>query len=640
MQRLHSLSQSILVRLSVGMSLVTLTATAVIVGTVTVSEFLAGKGAAINLAGSLRMQSYQLATVAAIDGASLSGRLAAVDKSLAEFERRLHHPDLIAALPTGHHEPLRATYEGITANWRNLVRPHALAAARGDMPRAHLVAEIDGFVRELNGMVSQLEERVENRVALLRVIQGAGLVLIAVVAFAMFYVLRSDFARPLADLLRVARAVRAGNFDARASHTRDDEIGQLGQAFNVMVADLAKLYSGLEARVNEKTAALARSRRSLELLYRTTSKLAARRSTREVFKEILDDMAQLADIQAATICTHGQGHGQSRGYVVAHGPQGDALDHYCAAGRCGECLKSFLPHDVEVEPETMWMRSIPLIDNGRTYGTLAVGLRHGDTLSDWQMQLLEAVARHLAIALSHRQREEDRHRLSLMEERSIIARELHDSLAQSLAYLKIQVARLLATKDPLLSGTASDILAELRAGLNNAYRQLRELLTTFRLKMDGRGLAAALDDTARDFQSRTGVVLRLTNRLVGPELSPHEEIHVLQVVREALSNIEHHAQARHAWVRLASDMPGRITLSVDDDGVGIVGEDGERHHYGIEIMKDRAAILGGQLDVHRRSGGGTRVAFTFTPSSAIAEASPERTGSVLLVDAIGTGVAQ
>src|SRR5690606_5149734 len=121
----------------------------------------------------------------------------------------------------------------------------------------------------------------------------------------------------------------------------------------------------------------------------------------------------------------------------------------------------------------------------------------------WQQDLLEALAGHIATALSLGERRRQQHRLALMQERATIARELHDSLAQALSYLKIQIGRLqnLIDRD---AGRAplTEVAGELREGVSSAYRQLRELLGTFRLKVDTPGLEPALVNTVAEFRRR------------------------------------------------------------------------------------------------------------------------------------------
>jgi two-component system nitrate/nitrite sensor histidine kinase NarX len=254
--------------------------------------------------------------------------------------------------------------------------------------------------------------------------------------------------------------------------------------------------------------------------------------------------------------------------------------------------------------------SFGVSDQDRRFGILVVELDPDQSLARWQGRLLASLAALIGTALSLHRRQREARRLALFEERCVIARELHDSLAQSLSYLKIQASRL----DALLgAGTeperARPVLAELREGVNNAYRQLRELLTTFRLKMDDRGLNAALEATVAEYRERGTTEIRLDNRLPPLLLNPNEEIHVLQIVREALSNVIRHAGAAHASLRLtASDAGIRVTL--DDDGRGIDPRAVPRGHYGLSIMRERAAGLGGVIEIAPGRHGGTRVRLT------------------------------
>jgi two-component system nitrate/nitrite sensor histidine kinase NarX len=106
------------------------------------------------------------------------------------------------------------------------------------------------------------------------------------------------------------------------------------------------------------------------------------------------------------------------------------------------------------------------------------------------------------------------------------------------------------------------------------------------------------------------------NELSRVELSANEQVHVLQVVREALTNVEHHAHARHAWVALRRANGRRIDVTVDDDGVGIASTQSPQGHFGLAIMRDRARSVGGALTIERREPAGTRVRLEFAPQTA------------------------
>jgi two-component system nitrate/nitrite sensor histidine kinase NarX len=160
------------------------------------------------------------------------------------------------------------------------------------------------------------------------------------------------------------------------------------------------------------------------------------------------------------------------------------------------------------------------------------------------------------------------------------------------------------------------VVQELREGLSSAYRQLRELLTTFRIQFDGRGLALALAETIDELRARTATELSLDFQLGRCPLDPNEEIHVLQIVREALINVVHHAHARHAVVTVRCLDPQGVRVSVRDDGAGMKPRPARVHHYGMVIMHERASTLGGELRVLAPPGGGTEVVLTFVPQSA------------------------
>ena len=267
------------------------------------------------------------------------------------------------------------------------------------------------------------------------------------------------------------------------------------------------------------------------------------------------------------------------------------------------------------------MLTLPLKDTEHHYGVLQLEMPPGKELVQWQIQLLEALSRHIGIAIGTARRTEQSRRLSLLEERAALARELHDSLAQSLAYMKIQVSRLkplLPAADPAsqsgAGSEANEVLAELREGLNSAYRQLRELLTTFRLRIEGEGLGAALQDTVNEFTARGGIPIKLDVHLAGCTLTPNEEIHTLQIVREALSNVLHHARARQAEISVLCNGDGSVSAIVTDDGIGVHQAAGA-HHYGMTIMEERARNLGGQLSVENLPAAGTRVTLHFMPAA-------------------------
>lgn len=609
-------AQSILLRVGLVLGVVTLLVLTVILVATVFTEQSTGKASAINVAGSLRMQSYALATRIAELGAA-AGDDAAVRGAIEDFERRLRSPRLLDGLPSDESDPLRALHGRIAARWEREIRPLALGARADAGRRDAFLAAVDGFVAEINGFVEALEADLESRIQWLRVWLGVAFFVIVVLVIAAIFLLNVEVFQPLSDLLRSARAVRTGSFRARVSSTGPDEMGQLGQAFNTMVEQLARLYGSLEKQVAEKTADLERKNQSLSLLYETTRGLSEKPLDTATLAAVLDSLKRVLGVEGGAICVN-RGDAQ-RGFPLV---RDEAIPgDLCAPDRCADCggCDRLVWRLESTQRGERRIVSVPLIDSGARYGVMPLALVPGKGLEPWQIELAETIGRHIGAALAAAERRQEHQRLALLEERSAIARELHDSLAQSLSYTKIQLTRL----SSLLEGQtgraeAQQVLAELREGVASAYRQLRELLTTFRLKAGGDGLAAALRETVTEFERHSGVRVAVEDELIGIELSANEQIHVLQIVREALTNVEKHARARHVALRLQRADNRTICVTIDDDGVGIDLRGSPRHHFGLAIMRDRAALLGGAIDIGRREGGGTRVQLRFVAATAFA----------------------
>ncbi len=222
----------------------------------------------------------------------------------------------------------------------------------------------------------------------------------------------------------------------------------------------------------------------------------------------------------------------------------------------------------------------------------------------------------ISVQLAQQQRRHD-----LYEERAAISRELHDSLAQSLAYLKIQASRLdqslqnTSEPDPVGS-PPEDILGDLRETLRDAYRQLRELMTTFRLTMHGKSFRHAVRDSVDEFTIRSNIGFELDNAWRDDVLSVEEEMQVLQIIREALYNIVRHSQADHARISLTHH--GNVhRLNIQDNGIGMNAGHRKLRNLGLVIMQERARRLDGAMRIAAPDEGGTQIEITFTPRAMV-----------------------
>ena len=193
--------------------------------------------------------------------------------------------------------------------------------------------------------------------------------------------------------------------------------------------------------------------------------------------------------------------------------------------------------------------------------------------------------------------ERRRQRRELAAERAVLSRELHDTVAQQLSYLQIRASRIQAQlATPGQACAAQPMLAELRVTLQLLHRQVRELIASARLTMDGRTLNEAVQASVDEFARCSGCVFELDNRIPAGLITPEAELQVLQIIREALANVVRHSHARHVQLSLLPRPGGGVEVRVEDDGIGLPDELPESGHFGLRIMRERAAGIGARLE--------------------------------------------
>lgn len=335
----------------------------------------------------------------------------------------------------------------------------------------------------------------------------------------------------------------------------------------------------------------------------------------------------------------------ARGGVIRLVPQGGgAMQLVCAVGLppdilasedlvdsdCGMCGAALRTNDVQVQdapftcarrmgvfatgPDNGPMLAVPLHCRGRAMGVLNLFFGHSTRLPSDIMGLLGPVSEMLDLVLDNAMLEQERLHTSLSAERQMFASEIHDSLAQGLAFMRMRMSLL---QDAIRAGNATQSLKffrDIQESLGEAHAGLRQLITHFRQPVDRNGLVHALESTARTFRDRTGVDLRIDNRVRDLKLPAEQEAHVYQIVREALANVIKHAGASNA--RVVLDTTARsLRVSVEDDGSGARiarrrTASAASEHYGVEIMRERARRIGGRLRIVSAPGKGTQVCLS------------------------------
>jgi two-component system nitrate/nitrite sensor histidine kinase NarX len=609
------LQRSLVARITASLLAIAAMALVSIIVTMTVAGSSRGDAAAINVAGSLRMNTAQI--VAALEryqqqpDAEQQQRVQALGE---RFHQRLTSPELTDVLPeTGAHA-LREQYQLLQARWNEDLATRVSRAVTGSEREIDALGEdLDGLVEDIDALVTLLEQNSEAKLGLLSALQFFFLGLTLVVLVAALYDLRHNLVFPLRQLMVLAREAAHRKFHLRTRFTGRDELALLGQTFDTMAEELGASYADLEARVSCKKVELERSNKAMQVMHDGSRQLyGGGNDLCASAAPMLRRLETLLEIGPIRLSLNDPLNGRDIPILATHSA---SRPTYCRDHDCHACLLDPLPMRLE-ETEERECLLLPVNVGEEMLGTLEIWYPRESPLTESTRRLLNALADQLATAIYLQQRIEEQQQVTLINERTIIARELHDSLAQSLSYLKMQVARLerMQQKDMPYEIQAA-VFDELRTGLDSAYRQLRELLTTFRLKLEGAGLQAALSQTTQEFAKRMGTPVELVFDVPPHLLSPNEEIHVLQVAREALANIHKHARAHWAQVSITF-ADARIRVRIEDDGIGLEDDGSPPMHYGLVIMRDRAETLDGELHLGNRPSGGTLVELTFTPRTA------------------------
>lgn len=517
---------------------------------------------AINIAGSLRMQSYRLAY-------DLDTRSAELERHLQQYQQSLQAPALLKLDRFYVPAEVRDEYLTLRQSWQGLAQQ-----IRAGRTRAYQ-ANVVNHVNQIDHFVSALQHYSELKLTLVAAISVLGYA--AIIGLVLFCIrfMRRQVVAPLQRLVDASQRVQRRDFNHPPLDVRlPNELGVLSQAFTAMTDDLAKLYLSLEHKVQEKTQRLQQANKTLEVLYRCSQALSVRQIDQQAFEQILDIVRQSERLHSIRL-------------EVA-----DSVSQWRLG--CGEPA-----------PAGAWQR-LPILQDGKILGELR-----------WQAcecpphpHLMQSLANMLSRAVYFNRAQKQHQQLALMEERATIARELHDSLAQALSFLRIQLTLLKRSVNDN-PAQAREIIDDVERTLADAYRQLRELLATFRLNIQEADLHGALQQLLQPLKALSSARIQLHCRLSSQALNAQQQVHALQIVREAVLNAVKHAGADEIVVRCEVNAAGDNAFSIADDGCGIASLEEPEGHYGLTIMSERAARLAGTLRIQRRAAGGTEVCLTF-----------------------------
>ncbi len=281
-------------------------------------------------------------------------------------------------------------------------------------------------------------------------------------------------------------------------------------------------------------------------------------------------------------------------------------------------------HLVSAEPGRPTLYCLPLCLGDRAWGLIRMHMLPGKLPQDNQVEVLNAVSTDLALVLDRAMLRTNAMSQAAASEavRHQIAHDLHDTLAQNIAYLRLKLEELLLEENP--SRQISLIRRELgrmRDTADEAYTQVRETLADLQVS-ESKDLLAILKERAQALAERAHLEVEVGQRGTPPaELDPLLKRQVIYACREALTNIERHSRASQAEVGISWE-PNCLSIQISDNGLGFDPQAIDEHqHYGLSIMRERIESVGGEMSLQSDASVGTTITFTVPQLESGPEAS-------------------
>ena len=477
----------------------------------------------------------------------------------------------------------------------------------------------------------------------------AALAVAAVLVLTAMRKVRRDLHEPLSELYAWALGMCAGDFSTRVPAQGGDAYRKLAFHINRLSEALERLANDMDDVVWRQTERLREKNASLELLYEVAASIHRLDSVDEILRVSACSMMEMVEARGATVGLRDAAGETAVAARIGECPDGFEPDEAGAGGsagieapppgseadRAGAGVSPTASDEVPAgvpdpspasagagvgvrEPGSNEVNAgvvtVPLEHKGVELGVIRLFTESpGRFGSRERRRLLLNVGRHLGMSIAKAQTDEESKTLSIVRERAAIAYELHDSLAQTLASLRLQADMLADSLAGAGAGRVPAELARIRTTLELANVELRELIAGFRAPLDGRDLRTALEDMSARYTAQSAMTVHLQIDGELPQLPAGLQLHVVRIVGEALANACAHSGGHLARVLVRIEAAS-VRVLVEDDGEGFSMPPCDRapgEHIGLSVMRERARWLGGTLDIESEPGEGTRVRLVF-----------------------------
>jgi signal transduction histidine kinase len=514
---------------------------------------------------------------------------------------------------------------GISLKQLTTRNPQVIAATIAGVPRELFTAPINDVhwtlatvvpTRDLAPAAASLGDGIRNgvrRILLLQLLPLA--VVIGVIAVLLAALFSRRLVGPVRALTTSAERLAQGHTDEPVPPQGDDEVGLLSEALERMRREIntsreALLAAAreLEGRVADRTEELRDRNEELVALNALAATLTRSLNPAELLSGAVEAVRVILPVLAAA------------GYTVADGVPQMVTHHPARLGPAADAMAGGVAEAVAGQSLTVGhsaagrVVAIAVAAGGAPLGALAALVPTSVEVPERLRTLLAAVADQVGLALRTAQFAAEGRELAVLEERTRLAREIHDTLAQQLTGIVLQLEAAEAMQSRNSGRRSQELIVAAREQARLALQEARRSVWNLRpMPLEAAGLTAAVALEAERFGARTGIAVRVRNDVVPRDLAlaAQSEVAVFRILQEALANAGHHSGAHVVEVELrATD--GELLLSVSDDGSGFhVDDDGldgsTPGSFGLLGMRERARLIGAEFAVTSTPDGGTRV---------------------------------
>ena len=486
-----------------------------------------------------------------------------------------------------------------------------------DLERLHLIShEVPNTLEELRDIhrirITRMLQASQGTRQLIVLFFLATILLGGTLIVAARAAVRQRIVAPLSTLADTALGIAEGRLDERIPVRSTDEIGQVSRAFNSMAERLQARQLDLRDAQEQLTQRVVKS----HALFQIGTEIANLHQLDRILQSVVEKTRELLNSDATNLCLYGQ---ENEITCMARSGPPEAF----ATGTCPAPCTAVSSYDVEaqdspcplIRPEyAQEFLAGPLRRGERAFGVIHAYRRNGPKFSPYDTELLFGLATQAAIAIENARLYQSGQSHAALQERERLAREMHDGLAQTLGLLHLKLSRAL---DAMVEGNLAritDALSEMKVITHDTYDDVRQSIFGLRTMVSHRlGLIPSLTEFLHEFSDQNGVPVKFEVIDSQPiHLSPASEVQLIRIVQEALTNVRKHSGAERAWVRIQRQTPW-IQVTIEDNGRGCAPAtltSLDRHHFGLQSMRERADGLGGKLDIDTAPGRGMRVVAT------------------------------